>query len=180
MTEGEAYGPHGPPTSLHKRIAAEDKAKAYSFVQKAMPNFITFAGMGRSTASSSQEQRTPILPTMPTALRGQATQLSQDHQPMAAEQSSDSGNTIPYEDQDTRPQEGGGHAAFASGASYAPAGVSDDSMSHVTETARPKKGAVALTIEHGSESSGNTEFYEDPMQQDAIRNAAAKIGRAHV
>ena len=92
MTKGEAYGPHGPPTSLHKRIAAEAKAKAYSFVQKAMPNLITFAGMGRSTASSSQEQRTPILPTMPTASRGQATQLSQDHQPMAAEQSSDSGN----------------------------------------------------------------------------------------
>ena len=32
MTKGETYGPHGPPTSLHKRIAAEAKAKAYSFV----------------------------------------------------------------------------------------------------------------------------------------------------
>ena len=93
---------------------------------------------------------------------------------MAAEQSSDSGNTIPYEDQDTRPQEDGGHAAFVNGASYAPAGVSDDSMSHATETARPKKGAVTLTIEQESDSSRNTEFYEDPTQQEVIRNAAAR------
>ena len=167
MTKGETYGPHGPPTSLHKRIATEAKAKAYSFVQKAMPSLITFTGMGRSTASSSQEPGAPILPTTSAASRERTTQPSQGHQPMAADQSSDSGNTIPYEDQDTRPQEGGGHAVCASGASYAPAGVSDDSMSHVTETARPKKGAVTLTIEQESDSSGNTEFYEDPMQQDA-------------
>ena len=90
---------------------------------------------------------------------------------MAADQSSD---TIPYEDQNKQIHEGGGHAAFMDTTSYVHTGVSDDSMSHVTETARPKKGAVTLTIEQKSDSSGNTEFYEDPTQQDAIRAAAAK------
>ena len=142
-----------------------------------MPSCIPFAGMGRSTASSSQGPRTPILPTMSAAPREQATQPSQVHQPMAADHSSDSGNTIPYEDQDMHPQEGGGDAAFGDRASFAPVGTSDDSMSHATEAARPKRGAVTLTIEQESDSSGNTEFYEDPMQQDSIRNAAAKSSR---
>ena len=105
---------------------------------------------------------------------------------MAAEQSSDSGNTIPYEDRSEQIQGGGGQAAFMDAMSFVQAGVSDDSMSHVTETARPKKGAVTLTIEQKSDSSGNTEFYEDPTQQDAVRCAAANgsqnipTGQGHV
>ena len=95
---------------------------------------------------------------------------------MAAEQSSNSGDTIPYEDEDV-PHQGVGDAMFTGGAGYAPTGTSDDSMSRDTETAKPKKGAVAVNIGQGSESSGNTEFYEDPVQQDAIRNAAAESSR---
>ena len=57
MTKGEVHGPHGPPTSLPKRIATEAKAKAYNLVKQAMPSLITFAGMGKcillsGTASS--------------------------------------------------------------------------------------------------------------------------------
>ena len=100
MTKGEVHGPHGPPTSLHKRIATKAKAKAYNLVKQAMPSLITFAGMGEPTSSSSQGPHAPLLPTMSAAPREQATQQSQDHQPKAADQSSDSGNTIPYEDQD--------------------------------------------------------------------------------
>ena len=177
MTKGEAPGPCGPPNSLHKRIASEAKAKAYSLVKQAMPSLITFPGMGKSTASSSQGPQAPLLPTMSAASREQATQQSQDHWPLAADQSSDSDNTIPYEDPNEQIHESGGHAAFMDRKSYVQAVVSDDSMSHVTETARPKEGAITLTIEQESDSSGNTEFYEDPTQQDAIRDAAVKGSR---
>ena len=74
MTKGETYGPFGPPTPLHQRIVTEAKAKAYSFVQKAMPSLNVFAGRGKSTASSSQDPRTPILPTVTATLRGQLPQ----------------------------------------------------------------------------------------------------------
>ena len=47
-------------------------------------------------------------------------------------------------------------------------------MSHVTETAKPREGAVTLTIDQDSDSSGNTEFYEDPTQQETIRDAEAR------
>ena len=59
---------------------------------------------------------------------------------MAADQSSDSGNTIPYKDQNAQVHGGGSDAVFADERSYVQVGVSDDSMSHVTETAKPKKG----------------------------------------
>ena len=154
MTKGELFGPHGPPTSLHTRIAAEAKAKAYNLVKQAMPSLITFACMGKSTASSSQGPQAPLLPTMSAAPRERAKQQSQDHQPMAADQSSDSGNTIPYEDQNKRIHGGGGDAVFVEERSYVQIGVSDNSMSHVKETAKPKKGAVTLTIDQGSDSPG--------------------------
>ena len=174
MTRGEVFGPGGPPASLQQRIAAGAKAKAPNRGEQAMPNLTASAGMGRSTASSSQGPQAPVLPTMSATPREQTKQQSHDHQPMAAEQSSDSGNTIPYEDQNEPVHEGGGDAAFMRSVSHGQVGVSDDSMSQVTETARPKKGAVTLTVEDKSDSSGNTEFYEDPTQQDAIRGAAGR------
>ena len=63
---------------------------------------------------------------------------------------------------------------FADESSHVQVGLSDDLMSHVTETAKPKKGAVTLTIDQNSDSSGNTEFYEDPSQQETIRDAEAR------
>ena len=176
MTKGETQGHSESPTSFHQRIASEAKAKAYSFVKTAMPSLGVFTGRERSTASSSQGPRTPILPTMKATLRGQVAQQSPGLQPMAAEHSSNSGDTIPYEDQDM-PQERDGHAMFMGGEGYAPTGTSDDSMSRGTDAAKPKKGAVTVNIGQGSKSSGNTEFYEDPVQQDAIRNAAAESSR---
>ena len=112
MTKGEMHGPQGPMDSLPKRIAAEAKAKAFDLMKQAMPSLMTFAGMGRSAASSSQGPQTPLLPMMSAAPREQATKQSQDHQPMAADQSSDSGNTIPYKDQNKQVHGGGGDAAF--------------------------------------------------------------------
>ena len=52
-------------------------------------------------------------------------------------------------------------------------GISDDSMSHTAENNRPSKHTVSLTVEQGSESSGNTEFYEDPMEQSRVLGCAA-------
>ena len=53
-------------------------------------------------------------------------------------------------------------------------GISDDSMSQATENKKPSKKVVNLTVEQGSESSGDTVFYEDPtMQAQEMSRAAA-------
>ena len=70
MTKEESQGHSESPAPFHRRIVSEAKAKACSFVKKAMPSLGVFTGRERSTASSSQGPRTPILPTMTATLRG--------------------------------------------------------------------------------------------------------------
>ena len=52
-------------------------------------------------------------------------------------------------------------------------GISDDSMSQATENKKPSKKVVSLTVEQGSESFGDTVFYEDPTAQAQEMSRAA-------
>ena len=92
---------------------------------------------------------------------------------MAANASSDSGNTMFYEDPNEQVNKRGGDAVKEDEQGYVHVGASDDSMSQATETAKPSKKVVSLTIKQSSDSSGNTEFYEDPttQAQEMVRDA---------
>ena len=93
---------------------------------------------------------------------------------MAADESSESGNTVFYEDPNTQFHGCGGAAAADEERSYMNVGISDDSMSQATENKKPSKKVVSLIVEQGSESSGDTVFYEDPtMQAQEMSRAAA-------
>ena len=92
---------------------------------------------------------------------------------MAADESSESGNTVFYEDSSTQFHGCGGVAAAEDERSYMNVGISDHSMSQATETKQPSKKVVSLTVEESSESSGDTVFYEDPTAEAQEMSHAA-------
>ena len=92
---------------------------------------------------------------------------------MAADESSESGNTVFYEDPSTQFHGCGGAAAADEERSYMNVGISDDSMSQATENKKLSKKVVSLTVEQGSESCGDTVFYEDPTAQAQEMSRAA-------
>ena len=64
----------------------------------------------------------------------------------------------------------GGAAVAEAERSYMNVGISDDSMSQATENKKPSKKVVSLIVEQGSESYGETVFYEDPTTQAGARD----------
>ena len=138
---------------------------AFNFVTKAMPQIGGNAGAGQSSASSSQGPRTILLPTSSSAAGGGVALPTGGIQPMAADESSESGNTVFYEDPSTQFPGCGGAAAAEEARSYMNVGISNDSMSQATETKKPSKKVVSLIVEQGSESFGDTVFYDGPTTQ---------------
>ena len=110
---------------------------AINLVTKAMPKIVANAGAEPSAASSSQGPQNILLPTQTTG----------GIQPMAADESSESGNTVFYEDPSTQFHGCGGAAAADEERSYMNLGLSDDSMSQATENKKPSKKVVSLIVE---------------------------------
>ena len=129
MTSGEKSGRDGW-NSTPMGAFTERMGGARRSAMKAMPATSGYAGASRSAASPSQGPQT----------------LSLIHID-AADESSDSSKTMFYEDPNEQVKKRGGYAAKVNDQSYVRVGASDDSMSQETETAKPNKGAVTLTIE---------------------------------
>ena len=147
---------------------------AINLVTKAMPKIGGNVGARSSAASSSQGPQIVLLPTSKTPESRRLAQPVGGTQPMAADESSESGNTVFYEDPNTQFHGCGSAAAADEERSYMNVGISDDSMSQATENKKPSKKVVSLTVEQGSESSGDTVFYEDPTAQaQELSHAAA-------
>ena len=91
---------------------------AFNLVTKAMPKIGGNAGAGQSAASSSQGPQTVLLPTSSSATGGRVTLPTGGVQPMAADESSESGNTVFYEDPSTQFHGCGGDAVADEERSY--------------------------------------------------------------
>ena len=117
---------------------------AYNLVTKAMPKIGGNAATGQSAASSAQGPQTILLPTSSPAASGRVALPTGGVQSMAADESSESGNTDFYEDPSTQFHGCGGAAAADEGRIYMNVGISDDSMSQATENKKPSKKVVSL------------------------------------
>ena len=98
MTKEAKPGHHGRQDPGSLEIRTGSAASTHRSSVKEMPKMRGNAGRRNSAASSSQGQSAVLLPVSSAAPRAQRTTLPNDGQPMAADDSSASGNTVFYED----------------------------------------------------------------------------------
>ena len=101
---------------------------AINLVTKAMPKIGGNAGAEPSAASSSQGPQNIVLPTSMTAEGRSLARPRGGIQPIAADESSEPGNTVFYEDPSTQFHGCGGATATEGERNYMNVGISDDSM----------------------------------------------------
>ena len=94
MTNNGKPGTQGRQAPRQAEAATGCITGAYNLVTKAMPKIGGNAGAGQSAASSSQGPQTILLPTSSSAASGRVALPTSGDQPMAADESSESGNTV--------------------------------------------------------------------------------------